>query len=43
MPAVRELRYLENIDTMYKISYKAKDILGNGAFGTVRTCTRVQT
>lgn len=29
------------IEDHYKISYKYVDILGNGAFGTVRTCSKV--
>jgi len=36
----KELQFIENIELKYKISYKYKDILGNGAFGTVRIGTK---
>ena len=32
----KKLRYLDNIEEQYKISYRSRDVLGNGAFGTVR-------
>lgn len=38
---VKELQKVDKIDDHYKISYKYVDILGNGAFGTVRICTKV--
>lgn len=37
---VKELQKVNKIEDHYKISYKYADILGNGAFGTVRTCTK---
>ena len=37
----KQLRKIDNIDQHYKISYKFADLLGNGAFGTVRSCTKI--
>ena len=37
---VKELQKVSKIEDYYKISYKYVDILGNGAFGTVRTCSK---
>jgi hypothetical protein len=34
------LRYVENIESQYRISYKQQDILGVGAFGIVRVCKK---
>jgi len=34
------LRYVENIESEYRISYKQQDILGVGAFGIVRVCKK---
>jgi len=36
----KELQFVDDIEQKYKISYKYKDILGNGAFGTVRIGTK---
>ena len=38
---VKELQKVHKIEDHYKISYKYVDILGNGAFGTVRICSKV--
>ena len=36
----KELQLVDDIEQRFKISYKYKDILGNGAFGTVRIGTK---
>jgi hypothetical protein len=36
----KELQLVDDIEQKFKISYKYKDILGNGAFGTVRIGTK---
>ena len=36
----KKLQFVDDIEQKYKISYKYKDILGNGAFGTVRIGTK---
>ena len=37
---VKELSRVAKIEDHYKISYKYADVLGNGAFGTVRICSK---